>query len=273
MKYQSKSAYSYIMRNFGNLFYVALPVAVLMAFFANPTIEIDFLHKLLFGGVTMENVFPLFSGAYTVLRFRRFWWVNVIAFVLLAFTVAMLIVKISRHMRMGLMPALPFKRTFSLFPTVFLVMLCYFGISEILGLLPVGVTYVLRATNNAVLISVAGVCVDFVVRLLSVWVFMLLVLAFPLKYSENYHFNVGLSYSVRVMTKLPRPVWTITLVYVFGRYLVMLCAYFARAVYLDVLIYALCYLFAIVYLPAFAYKVYHDAVGGERRDLNRTVFD
>ena len=273
MKYQSKSAYSYIMRNFWKLVYVALPVAVLMAFFANPTREIDFLHKLLIGGLTFDNVFVLFNTSYTVLRFGEFWWVNVIIFFLLAFTVAMLIVKISRHMRVGVMPALPFKKSFSLFFTVFLTLLCYFCVSEIASLLSVGVMYVLRSTQNVILVSVAGVAVDFAVRLLTSWIFMLLIIALPLRYSENYPLNVGFAYSVRVMTKKPCPVWTITLVYVLGRYVIMLCAFFLRAYYLDYLLYAVCYLFAVIFLPAYAYKVYHDVVGGERRDVSYTIFD
>lgn len=273
MKIKSKSAIAYIMRNFWQLVYVVLPVAVLMVFFANPDRETDFLYSLIFGQLTFDNVFLLFNGSYTVLRFGKLWWVSAITFVVLAFTVSLLIAKISRHMRIGVMSALPFKRAFGIFPVTFAALLVYFCITEILMLLSVGTMYILRATNNVVLVSVVGVAVSFVVRLIVTWVFMLLILAFPLKYSENYHFNVGLAYSARVMTKLPRQVWTITLVYSIGRYVVMVCAYFARPYYLDIVLYALCYLFAIMYLTAFAYKVYHDVVGGERRDIAHTIFD
>lgn len=273
MKFQSKSAWAYIIRNFWKLVYVALPVAVLMAFFANPTREIDFLYKLICGQLNFDNVYVSFNNAYTILRFGQYWWTDAITFIVLALTVAMLAVKISRHMRVGVMPALPFKRALGLFVTIFLALLCYFCIGEIVMLLPVGIMYILRATDNVVAVAAVGVSIAFVIRLLSVWVFTLLILALPLKYSENYHLNVGLSYSVRVMTKQPRSVWTITLVYALGRYVLMLCAYFARPYYLDIVMYVIIYLVAVLYLPTYAYKVYHDVVGGERRDISQTIFD
>lgn len=273
MKYQRKSASAYIIRNFWQLVYVALPVCILMAFFANPTKEIDFLHTLVDGRLTFDNLPVLFNGAYTVLRFGKFWWVNVITFVLLALTVAMLFVKIGRHMRVGVMPVLPFKKAFGLFPTTFLLLLAYFSVSEIAMLLSVGVTYILRAVNNVVAVSVVGVSVAFVVRLLTAWIFMLLILAVPLKHSENYHLNVGMSYSVRVMTKLSKQVLLIAAVYAVGRYVVMLCAYFLRPYYLDYVLYVLCFLFATLFLTAYSYKIFYDVVGGERRDLAQSIFD
>lgn len=273
MKYQSKSALAYILRNFGKLFYVALPIAILMAFFANPTNEIEFWHLLITGQLTRDNLYRQFNSAFTVLRLREFWWVNIIAFVLLALTVAMLIVKISRHMRMGLMSALPFKRSFGIFATTFLALLCFFGATEIMALLPVGIMYILRDVDSVLTLAIIGVSLSFVVKTLCAWIFTLLILALPLKYSENYHFNVGLAYSVRVMTKLPREVWIITLTYALGRYVVMLCAFFLHPYYLDIVLYSLVYLFVTLYLPAFAYKVYHDVVGGERRDIYQIMFD
>lgn len=273
MRFQSKSALAYITRNFWRLVYVVLPVAVLMAFFANPTKEIEFLSKLISGQLTFDNVFLLFNSAFTVLRFGNMWWVDILVIVLLALTVAMLIVKINRHMRVGIMPALPFKRSFGLFPTTLLVLLGYFVLTEIAMLLSVGVMYILRATENVIVIAVVGFAIAVVIRLISAWIFMLLILALPLKYSENYHLNVGMAYSARVMTKLPRSVWTITLVYAFGRFVIMLCGYFLRPYYMDIVLYALVYVFAVLFLPVYAYKVYHDVVGGERRDISQTIFD
>ena len=273
MRFQSKSTLSYIMRNFWKLVYVALPVSVLMAFFVNPTREIEFLHKMVTGQLTLDNVFVLFNNAYTVLRFGKMWWVDLIVFVLLALTVAMLIVKINRHMRIGVMPALPFKKTFRLFPVTLGALVCFFCLNEIAMLLSVGVMYILRASNNVIILSVVGVSIAIVVKLLMTWAFMLLILALPLKYSENYRINVGLSYSVRVMTKMPRTVWGVALICTFGQYVLMLCAYFARPYYLDIVLYFITYLFLILLAPAFAYKVYYDVVGGGRRDIYQTIFD
>lgn len=273
MRYQSKSAIAYLGRNFGKLVYVALPIAVLMAFFANPSREAEFLYKLIKGQLTFDNVFVLFNDSFTVLRFGKFWWVELITVLLLAFTVSMLIVKISRHMRVGIMPALPFKNTLRLFPTTLLALVCLFCLEEITVLLSVGVMYILRGTENVTLVATFGVAIAFVTRMLCAWIFMLLILALPLRYSENYHFNIGLSHSVRVMSKLPKAVWTVTLVYAFGRYVVMLCGFLLKPYHIDVIVYALTYLFVVLFMPVFAYKIYYDFVGGERRDIYQIMFD
>lgn len=273
MRFQSKSALAYIMRNFGKLVYVALPVAVLLAFFVNPAKETVFFHKLITGGLTEQNIYPEFSGAFTVLRFGKYWWAALIAFILLAFTLSMLVAKINRHMHVGEMPSLPFKRAFGIFPVTLLLTVCVFVVCEVLKLLSVGVMYILRSADNVLLLSVTGVAIDFVLRVVCAWLFMLLLLALPLKYSENYHINVALSYSVRVMSKQNKLVWGMTLAYALGRYLLMFVAYWLMPYHLDVLLYALAYLFGLLLLPAVAYRVYHDVVGGERRDIYKIMFD
>lgn len=273
MRFQSKSALAYITRNFWKLVYVALPIAVLMAFFVNPTREIEFWHLMLTKQLTMDNVFWEFNSAMTVLRFGQYWWAAAIAFVLLAFTLSMLIAKINRHMHVGEMPSLPFKRAFRLFPVTLLLTVCVFCASEILMLLSVGVMYILRSTNNVWVVSITGVAINFALRIICAWLFMLLILALPLKYSENYHLNIALSYSVRVMSKQNKMVWGLTLAYALGRYLLMFVAYWASPYRLDIVLYALAYLFSVLILPAVAYRVYHEAVGGERRDIYQIMFD
>lgn len=272
MRFQSKSALAYITRNFWKLVYVALPVSVLMAFFVNPTREIGFWRLMLTGQLD-SNVFLEFNSAMTVLRFGKYWWCAVIAFVLLAFTVSMLIVKINRHMHVGEMPSLPFKRAFGLFPITLFLTVCIFCVVEILMLLSVGVMYILRSTNNVWVISVTGVAINFVLQIVCSWLFMLLLIALPLKYSENYHLNIALSYSVRVMSKQNKFVWGLTLAYVLGRYLLMFVAYWLQPYHLDIVLYALAYLAATLILPTVAYRVYYDVVGGERRDIYQIMFE
>lgn len=274
MRFQSKSATSYMFRNFGKLFYVALPVAVLMAFFVNPSQEVNFISRLALGEFTsFDEMFGAFTRAMTVWRFGRFWWASLIALLLLALTESMLIVKINRHMHVGEMRALPFKKAFRLFPVTLLVVVCIFVVSEIIMLLSVGVTYLLRSVSNITAIAAIGAGLSFVLRVLCAWIFMLLLIGLPLKYSENYSLNIAFAYSVRVMTKQNKAVWGSTLIYALGRYVVQLCAYFASPYKLDVLIYAVVYLFVVLILPCLAYRLYHDAVGGERRDIYQIMFD
>lgn len=277
MRFQSKSSTAYMFRNFGNLFYVALPVAVLMAFFANPRQEVDLWYQLFSGQFTSFDVmFPVFTRSLTVMRFIKHWWTGVVGvaiLLLMALTISMLIVKINRHMHVGEMSALPFKRSFRLFPVTLLLIVCYFAVSEIVLLLSVGVMYILRGVENITVVAIVGLAINFVLKLLCAWIFMLLLLALPLKYSENYHLNIALSYSVRIMSKQNKAVWGATLVYAFGRYVAMGLAYLLLPYDLDVLLYAIIDLFLVMFLPCLAYRLYHDVVGGERRDIAQIMFD
>lgn len=277
MRFQNKSSLAYMFRNFGSLFYVALPVAVLMAFFANPRSEIDLWYQLCSGQLTSFDVmFPVFINSLTVLRFFKYWWTGIVGFaalLLLALTVSMLIAKINRHMHVGEMPALPFKRAFQLFPVTLLLIVCFFVVSEIALLLSVGVMYILRGFDNVIVAAIVGLAINFVLKLLCAWIFMLLVLALPLKYSENYHLNIASAYSVRIMSKQNKIVWGASLTYAFGHYAVMGLAYLLKPYNLDILLYGVVYLFVVMFLPCIAYRLYHDFVGGERRDIAQIMFD
>lgn len=273
MRFQNKSSLAYMLRNFWKLVYVALPVAILMAFFVNPGKEIDFFRAMFMGELNFDNVLGMFMRAVTVLRFGRFWWAGIITLFVLALTESMLVVKINRHMHVGEMPALPFRRAFKLFPVMLLLIVCYFCIGEIVTLLGVGVMYILRVTGSVEALTACGVAVNFVLRVLCAWLFMMLSVAIPLKYSENYPLNVALAYSVRVMSKRKRWAWCASLLYAVGRYAFMACGYFLKPYKVDIVLYALAYLFIVMILPCFAYGVYHEAVGGERRDISQIMFE
>ncbi len=273
MRFQSRSALAYMFRNFGRLVYVALPVAVLMAFFINPSGEAEFFRALANNELTDENLFFLFSRAVTVMRFGKFWWVVLLAFLLLCFTVSMLIVKINRHMHIGEMSAVPLRRSFAFMPAVMLTIVCIIAGYEITMLLSAGIVYVLKSVSNPVAVGAVGLSVNFILHFLIAWVFMLLVLALPIKYSEHYRLNVAFAHSVRVMSKQTKAVIISCVVYTLGRYAVAAAGYFLSPYHIDVVLYALVYLMLIMYLPCFAYKVYYDFVGGERRDIRRIMFD
>lgn len=264
-------------RNFGNLFYVVLPVAALLAVFANPRNEVTYWQMLCSGQFTSYDVLiPAAIRAFTVMRYARTWWtaiLSVFTLLLLALTVSMLIVKINRHMHVGEMSALPFKRAFRLFPVTLLALACYFALTEIAMLLSVGIMYILRGISNTLVVALVGVAVNAVLRTLSAWVFMLLLLSLPLKYSENYHLNVAMSYSVRVMSKQTKVVVVSVLVYLLGRCAFMAVGYFAQPYNLDIVLYGVGYLLSVMFLPCLAYCLYHDVVGGERRDITQIMFD
>ena len=270
MRFQSKSSFIYMFRNLEKLFFVTLPVSVLLAFFYNPSLETDLFVMLVSGQINAENFFNAFSTTFTVLRFGKYWWVDCLAVILLAFTMCVMVVKIDRHMRIGEMLALPLKRAFGVFPLMLLYILGCVLVSEVFMLIIVGVVYMLRFLPSAAAIVGIGFGLTLLVRAFLTYIFCLLIITFPLKYSENYRLNVAMSYSARLMAAKRGKLILISLAYSFARCVVMALAYFARP--MDFLVYAVAIFFVLTFVPCFAFKQYYDDVGGERRDVSQIIF-
>ena len=81
------------------------------------------------GEFTVENYFNAFTQSYSLLRYGKWWWVILIAFVTLAFTINYDNSKIDRHMRVGEMQVFPVKRAFTVFSSalLFSVLLRHFS--------------------------------------------------------------------------------------------------------------------------------------------------
>ena len=270
MRFQSKSSFIYMFRNFGQLFFVTLPVSILLAFFYNPKLETDLFVMLVSGQINAENCFNEFAKCFTVLRFGRYWWVVLLAVIALAYTMCVMVVKIDRHMRIGEMLTLPLKRAFGIFPIMLAYVACWIVISEVFILIIVGVVYMLRFLPSAEAIVGIGFGLTLLARAFLTYIFCLLVITFPLKYSENYRINVAMSYSARLMVAKRGKMVLLSLVYPLARSAVMTLAYFARP--LDVIVYTVAIFFALTFVPCFAFKQYYDDVGGERRDVSQIIF-
>ena len=270
MRFQSKSSLIYMFRNLRQLFFVTLPVSVLLAFFYNPKLETDLFVALITGQINADNFLNEFATAFTVLRFGRCWWVVLLAVIALSYAMCVMVVKIDRHMRIGEMTSLPLKRAFGIFPMMLSYIVGCIVVSEVFMLIIVGVVYMLRFVPSAEAIVGIGFGLTLIVRIFLTYIFCLLVITFPLKYSENYRFNVAMSYSARVMVSKRDKVVLLSVVYPFARYVVMALAYFIRPV--EVFAYAVATFFALTYIPCFAFKQYYDDVGGERRDVGRKIF-
>ncbi len=272
MKVQRKSAIAYLFRNFWQLVLVSLPAAVLLGFFVTPSDEITFMQSLARGELTLENYFGAYANAYSALRLVNNWWVIIISFVLVCFTFSVLIVKIDRHMRVGEMVAFPLKRSFALFPLILAYVFIWFLASEIANFVGIGLMYIFKFINNVGAVVSIGVVSDFMANMFVTGLFFRLIITIPLKVSENYRLNIALSYSARCSAGHKGILWGLTFGYVWGRYAVMCLGYLLMPFNLDVLVYALAYLFCIAYIPCLSYKLYHDTVGGERRDISEIIF-
>ena len=273
MRFQSKSSFIYMFRNIGQLYFVTLPVSVLLAFFYNPNMEIDLFVKLVTGRINADNFFNEFAKTFTVLRFVQKWWVALVvllAVILLAYTMCLMVVKIDRHMRIGEMLAFPVKRAFGIFPLMLLYIFGCVAVTEVFTLIIVGVVYMLRLVPSAEAVVGVGFGLTMLVRAFLTYIFCLLVITFPLKYSENYRLNVAMSYSARLMSAKRGKLILISLAYPFARSAVMALAYLARP--LSVFVYAVAIFFALTFIPCYAFKQYYDDVGGERRDVSQIIF-
>ena len=271
MRFQSRSSLIYTFRNLRQLFFVTLPVSVLLAFFYNPRLETDLFVSLISGRIDADNFFSKFSQVFTVLRFGKYWWVVLLAIVALAYTMSIMVVKIDRHMRIGEMPLLPLKRAFGVFPMMLLYIVGCLVVSEVFMLIVVGVVYMLRFVPSPEAIVAIGFGLTLLVRAFLTYIFCLLIITFPLKYSENYRFNVAMSYSARVMVSKRNKCILLCIVYPLARYVMMAVACLIRP--FDVVIFAVAIFFALTYIPCFAFKQFYDDVGGERRDVGRKIFD
>ena len=273
MRFQRKSTIAYMFRNFWQLVYIPLPVCVLIAFFYNPSQEISLISALIQSEVSMDNYLYLLTQNLTILRLGKYWWVVLIAIVLLAVTMCLMVVKMDRHMRMGKMPAFPLKRSLPIFPFMLAYIVGCLVATELAILVVVGICYMLRVIGNATAVVTIALALTFVVRVLLTYAFGLLIITFPLKYSENYRFNVAMSYSARVMSTKRLQLVGLALLYPTARIAVMALASVLEPFLLDVLVYAVTITLCLVFIPCYAFKKFYDDVGGERRDLREKLFD
>ena len=273
MRFQRKSTIAYMFRNFWQLCYVVLPVSVLIAIFYNPHVEISLFYTLVKGEVSMDNFLNLLTKSFTVLRFGKYWWVILCAVVLLSYTMCLMVVKLDRHMRMGKMPALPFKRAFGIFPFMLMYVVGWIAASELFVLIVVGICYMVRFIGHATAIVSIAYALIFVVRVFLTYMFGLLIISFPLKYSENYRFNIAMSYSARTMSSKRLQLVGLAFLYQTARIVVMAIAYLLEPFMLDALVYAVTLTLCLMFVPVFSFKKFYDDVGGERRDLREKLFD
>lgn len=258
-------------RNFWHLAPIGLLAALLLGFFCNNTVEIDFVKGVLNGTVNGENLLPEVLHTVSVLRFGKLWWGVILAVVVFVLTESMLTIKVARHMRTGEMLAFPVKRALSAFPTMLLFVLGVGMLLECLNLVIAGIAFLLRAAGTLTVVIVT-LCLVYVVRILAMSLVGTLLFAFPIMFMENYSFNLALSYSVRLVSERRGFLWAMALVYPLCRLaLTALCGVIGID-YVTYALFALFYLFCIVFVPCVTFKLYYDTVGGERRDIARVMW-
>lgn len=267
MKRNSKSAISYLFRNFGNLFYIVLPVAVLMSLFLNPINEVDFVVRFLNGNISDDVFWVEFNSAFSLIFKSEYWYLTILTLILFALSQCLLVVKLDHHMRIGEMYVFPLGKALRLFPLMFLYVCCVYLSLIIVSYVAIGVCY-LSALFFSVKVTFAIVCIFvFVVQVLVSYLFATLLVAFPIKYSESYTFSSALSYSVRITSKAPQYVWLFAVSYTLLRLTAFIIGIVLYPYGLQFVPFAVLFVFFTAYLPCFAYRLFYDSLGGARRDL------
>lgn len=273
MKFHKKTAAAYLFRNFWRLVYVALPASVAMAFFFGFSAEFDLYKTFVTGRLTLDDFWKRIGDSLSVLRFVPHWWQSILTLLLLSLTFSLLVSKISRHMKTGEMTALPFKSALRVFPAMTLFVFGFFAAIEVVMLIPVGIAFLLRAIPTVYGILPVCFALMTLMRIVLSYLFALLIVAFPLRYGENYRFNTAFAYSVRIMSKKNKYCVIFAFAYPTLRIAVGALGALLAPYGLDAIVYALFYLVLIMAIPCAAYVMYYDSIGGERRDTETLLFD
>ncbi len=269
MRYQSSSAISYFFRNFWHYLLLVLPVVLFMTFFANFGNQTAFLKNWIDGNLSAETYITQMMDGMSIVKQANHWLFEIVAFLLLVTTFSLLTVKVSRHMRVGDFVAFPVKSAIKVIPSMAIFCACFAVAFQLMQFIVFGILFVL----NLFLPMDAVVIVGLVFLLMSVvglaYLWMLMLLAFPLSYSENYPFNVALSYSIREMSKHS---WlcigyavgyaVIQVVVLVLDYLLPQSRYFVHAIFFT---------FVIYYIPCLAFTIHHKTLGSERKDVSRVL--
>jgi hypothetical protein len=240
-----------------------------MAVFANYGSETTFLKAWIGGTLTNENYLQEMMHGMSLINQADTFLFGAISFVLLAVAFSLLAVKVSRHMRVGGFSLFPLKSAMKVMPSMLLFCACFAVALQLLQFVTFGIVFALGQflpMNVVIPIGLVGLFGDII---LVVYFWMLMLLAFPLSYSENYPFNVALSYSIREMQKHRGVCIGHAVAYAFIHALVVTLDWVLPVA--SVVIHALFYVFVIYYVPCLAFAIHHKTLGTERKDISRVL--
>ena len=269
MRYQNPSAISYFFRNFWRYIYIVLPVSVFMAIFANFSTETAFLQDWIRGNLTPETYLTKMMNGMSLVRQPNDWLYGVISFVLLAITFSLLVVKMSRHMRVGGFVVFPLKSAMKIMPSMLLFCACFAVALQLLQFVTFGILWALGkflAMDVVIIIGIALLCFDIGI---VVYLWMQMLLCFPLSYSESYPFNVALSYSIREMSNHSKLCIGHAIAFTLVQALVVTLDYVLPVI--SHIVHGLFFVFVIYYVPCLAFTIHHKTLGTERKDISRVL--
>lgn len=269
MRYQSSSAISYFFRNFWHYILLVLPVVLFMTFFANFGNQTAFLKDWLGGNLFAETYITQMMNKMSIVNQANNWLFEIGAFLLLVTTFSLITVKMSRHMRVGDFVPFPVKSAIKIIPSMAIFCGCFTVVCQLLQFVVFGILFLLNMFFAMDAVIVVGLVLLWLAVVGIAYLWMLMLLAFPLFYSENYPFNVALSYSIREMSKHS----LLCIGYAVG-YAVAQVAVLALDYILPVskyFVHAIFFTFVIYYIPCLALTIHHKTLGSERKDISRVL--
>ncbi len=270
MRYQNSSAIAYFFRNFWKYVYIVLPVSIFMAIFATFSSESAFLQRWSLNGLSKENYINAMMKGFSLVRQVDQWWYGIVIYLLAAITFSLLVVKVSRHMRVGGFVLLPFKSALKVIPSMLIYCGGFAVATILLEFVAFGLMYALNTFLPMNAVIIIGLVLLFLAKMAVVYFWMLTLLSFPLYYSENYRFNIALSYSIREMSKHQGVCIGHAFLYTAVQALVVLLDYlFIAAV--GQIIHGLFFGLVFYYIPCLAFTIHHKTLGSERKDIARVI--
>ena len=272
MRYQNKSAISYMFRNFWRLVPLALPFGIVTGVFCNFVCEADFIAKVFNGSLSADGFLVEFTRNFTLARFGIHWYLPIVMVFLMAITESIFVVKVSMHMRVGELSVASPKKVFGLFPTMLLYVAVMFLSKSVLDFVPVGILLMMKSVNRVAVLASVSLVITFLLSLFVSFVFALLLCAFPFKYCDNYSFNTALSCSSRYTAADRKYIWFFTAMYPCLRLLVTVITVLTGSNIVGILLQIVFFTFFTVYVPCEAFVKYYGYVGRERRDIGQVMF-
>ena len=270
MRYQNSSAIAYFFRNIWHYIYIVLPVSIFMAIFANFSNETAFLHAWFDGQLNEANYIESVMHGMALVSQPNAWWYGVISYLLLAVAFSLLVVKVSRHMRVGGFSVYPLKPAFKVIPSMLVFCACFAVALQLLQFIVFGIMYALSKAFVMDVVIVVGLVLLWLAIVVVAYFWMLMLLCFPLSYSESYPFNIALSYSIREMSKHQGLCILHAVSFSLVHVLVVVLDYFLLPITSGI-VHALFYTFIIYYVPCLAFTIHHKTLGSERKDISRVL--
>ncbi len=277
MRLQSKSAVSYVMRNFSNLFVIAILPCMCMGFFADAVNVPHFVSLFVNGELTTENFVSNLVADISFLRFGRDFWMLFVAFALFALGACYLGVRVGRHMRTGLIDYVEPRFVLPFYPQMCLYLAMFLGGYEAMQLIVVGVG-ALVADSGILWLSFAVVmALEVLAEGAICYLFAISVCSFPAGYVEGYRLSGSLAYSIRLVASNKKFVIRFVGEYLLTRLVVGFVAFAVQGISsvgrytVAHLAYTLMYLWLFIYAVAIAFCYYYSLTDTERRDLSQII--